>query len=286
MTFRRSPRFRLAVLGALAVTLAAAATAAAATSVSRDVSSNWSGYVVSDAATTFSSVTGTWVQPELDCTSTGQSASAFWVGLGGDGDDSTALEQAGTGAECDDNGTATYYAWYELVPAPSVTVALAIAPGDTVTTTVAVAGTRVTMQVANVTTGKAVTKVKRMAAPDTSSAEWVAEAPSLCSGSGYCRTVTLSDFGKVRFTKAAATTADGHTGSISDRWWAATSIQLVAESGGPGFGRYNSGYGGEATATPTALTARGSTFTVKRVGTTAATTTPVTPTAPPGYYGY
>ena len=81
-------------------------------------------------------MTGTWVQPAIDCTSTGSSASAFWVGLGGNTDGSNALEQAGTGAECDENGVATYYAWYELVPAPSITIPLAIEPGDTITTTV------------------------------------------------------------------------------------------------------------------------------------------------------
>ena len=145
-------------------------------------------------------------------------------------------------------------------------------------------GTKVTLQVTDVTTGKTVTKVKRMAAPDTSSAEWVAEAPSLCTGSGYCNTVTLSDFGKVKFTKASATTTDGHTGSISDRAWTATSIQLVADSGGRGgYGRYAGQYETAAPATPTALTVRGSAFTVKWQGTggTAVATAP----PPPGYFG-
>src|SRR4051812_32057055 len=218
MTSRSSLRLRLALLLSVTVALVAAGTAAAATAVARDVSSNWAGYVVTGAE--FSSGTGTWVQPAIDCTSTGTSASAFWVGLGGNGESSNALEQAGTSAECKADGTASYSAWYELVPAPSITVALAIEPGDTITSTVTVAGKKVTMQVADVTTGKSVTKIKRMAAPDTSSAEWVAEAPSLCADNGSCRTVTLSDFGKVKFTKASAT-ADGHTGSISDQAWTA-----------------------------------------------------------------
>jgi hypothetical protein len=141
------------------------------------------------------------------------------------------------------------------------------------------------MQVTNVTTGKSVTKVRRMAAPDVSSAEWVAEAPSLCSGNGYCRTVTLSDFGKVKFTKATATSLDGHTGSISDRAWTATSIQLVADSGGRdfgyGYGRYEP-YEASTTATPTALASRGTAFTVKYEGTCVADTA----TAPrPGSFG-
>src|SRR5262249_54716352 len=154
----------------------------------------------------------------------------------------------------------------ELVPAPSVTVALAVQPGDTITATVTVAGTRVTMQVTDVTTGKTVTKVRRMASPDTSSADWVAEAPSLCSASGDCRTVSLSDSGKATFGKASATSAAGHTGSISDRAWTATSIQLVPDSGGPGYGRF-AAYDTSASATPTALASRGTAFSVKWQGT-------------------
>ena len=77
------------------------------------MSSNWAGYVLGGAS--FTSVTGTWVQPAADCTSTGPSASAFWVGLGGSSRAvERSLEQAGTGAECLADGSARYYAWYEL----------------------------------------------------------------------------------------------------------------------------------------------------------------------------
>jgi hypothetical protein len=275
---RRTLRLRLAVLPAVAAALVLAGAAAAATSVARDVSSNWAGYVVTGAG--FSSVTGTWVQPAIDCTSTGASASAFWVGLGGNGSGSNALEQAGTSAECAADGTAAYSAWYELVPAPSITLPLAIEPGDTITATVTVAGTKVTMTVQNATSGRSVTRIRRMAAPDTSSAEWIAEAPSLCSRNGFCRTVTLSDFGKVRFTNASATAA-GHTGSISDRAWTATAIQLVADPGprGSGYGRYEA-YDATASAAPTALSSRGSAFAV-RWQDTSGTATAAAP--PPGF---
>jgi hypothetical protein len=268
MTPRTSLRFRLAAIVA-ATWLVAAGAASAATGIPRDVSSNWSGYVVTGA--TFSSVTGTWVQPELDCASTGPSASAFWVGLGGNSTGSNALEQAGTGAECTANGTARYHAWYELVPAPSVEIPLTVEPGDTITATVTVKGTKVTLQVKNATRGTQVTRVKRMNRPDTSSAEWVAEAPSLCDGSGSCRTVTLSDFGTVRFTKASAT-AGGHTGPISDGAWTATSIQLVSDLHGPGYGRYADAYSTAIEAVPTALAARGSAFSVRWRGTSGGAT--------------
>ena len=54
-----------------------------------------------------------------------RAAAAFWVGLGGYNANSQALEQAGTASDCDaTSGEPSYYAWYELVPDPSVTTKL------------------------------------------------------------------------------------------------------------------------------------------------------------------
>ena len=118
--FRRSV---LVPVVAVAIAGGAAGAATAAAKTATDVSSNWSGYVVAgtDASTggakSFSSVSGTWVQPAADCTTStaGSTASAFWVGLGGDSTTSSSLEQTGTEADCTVNGTARYSAWYELV---------------------------------------------------------------------------------------------------------------------------------------------------------------------------
>jgi hypothetical protein len=108
-----------------------------------------------------------------------------------------------------------------------------------------------------------------MASPDISSAEWIAEAPSTLTRGGTA-VLPLTDFGTVQFTSAAATSTDGHTGTISDAAWTATKIQLESETssygpGGPG-GPYGNPYTTDATsgprATPTSLTAGGSAFTV------------------------
>ena len=45
---------------------------------------------------------------------------AIWVGLGGYSLTSGELEQIGTEADCDAHGRASYYVWYELVPADPV----------------------------------------------------------------------------------------------------------------------------------------------------------------------
>ena len=113
------------------------------------------------------------------------------------------------------------------------------------TAKVTVNGTTVVVSISDLTTGKSVTKTLHMAGPDTSSAEWVAEAPSVETGDGNYQVVPLADFGKVTFTSATATTTGGHTGSISDSAWTSRRVVLVSSDGGfdglhrggPGMGR-------------------------------------------------
>src|ERR1700733_12940810 len=114
---------------------AAAALAFAAPALAADpqeVSANWSGYeATANSSSGFSAVSGGWTQPAAQCGATGESQySAFWVGLGGGGNGSQALEQVGTQADCNADGSASYYAWYELVPAGSVKLDLEISAGD------------------------------------------------------------------------------------------------------------------------------------------------------------
>jgi hypothetical protein len=192
------------------------------------VSSNWAGYALAAADTqqpTFTSVTSTWTQPKADCSDGGPSDSAFWIGLGGFNQDSQALEQIGTSADCTSAGQPNYYAWYEIVPAPPVNLKLKIVPGDTITTSVNVNGTSVLVQIKDRTRRTSVTKQLTVAAPDLTTAEVVAEAPSQCDNSG-CNPLPLANFGSVTFTKFA-TTADGHAGTLTDPTWSAVAIQLV-----------------------------------------------------------
>jgi hypothetical protein len=96
-----------------------------------------------------------------------------------------------------------------------------------------------------------------MSNPDVSSAEWIAEAPSSCDGSGNCQPLPLADFGNVSFTNASAT-ANGHTGPISDPNWTSQPVQLDGGSGGTGFVSDQSTAG----ATPSGLSSDGSSFSV------------------------
>jgi hypothetical protein len=231
------------------------------------VSQNWAGYVA--GGTQFSSVSGSWVQPSAKCGS-GQTYSAFWVGIGGASNESSALEQTGTQADCTADGGTEYYAWYELVPAAPVKLDLAIKPGDHISAKVNVSGSNVTVVMSNQTTGQSTSKTLQMDNPDTSSAEWIAEAPAACDGggaSGSCQVLPLADFGTVQFTSATAT-ANGHTGTISDPNWSAQSVQLGG--GGVSDVSYSSGAGASAAA-PSSLSSDGSAFSVATDGSSGST---------------
>jgi peptidase A4-like protein len=252
------------VTAAAALTGLGAASASAATvSSQEEVSQNWAGYVAggSSSGTQFSSVSGSWVQPTVNCNSS-QSYSAYWVGIGGSSDGSNALEQTGTQGDCTANGGAQYYAWYELVPSAPVQLGLAIHPGDHISAKVSVNGSNVTVWLSDQTTGQSTTKNLQMSNPDTSSAEWIAEAPSQCSGggaaTGECQPLPLADFGTVQFSGASAT-ANGHTGTIDDSAWGAQPIALG--SSGADFASLGSS-GSTAGATPSSLSSDGSAFSV------------------------
>ena len=222
------------------------------------VSTNWAGYAVADpvgstSSTAFTSVTGTWKQPRAKCSVGKVEYSATWVGLGGFTDASRALEQVGTSADCRGTKKPTYYAWYELVPAPSVKVKFKITAGDVITTSVNVNGSSVLVQLKNRTKHTVFTKQLVSATPDLSSAEWIEEAPAACSGFGSCHVLSLANFGKVSMTKSA-TIGSTHPGTISDPAWQATAIQLVPGSNDPSVS--------PAGASPSALTADGRGFDV------------------------
>jgi hypothetical protein len=196
-------------------------------------SSNWAGYVVgatgagTSASTTFTSVSSQWVQPAVTCAAGESSYAAFWVGLGGASDTSQALEQIGTSSDCR-AGTAAYSMWYELVPAASVKIKFKVFPGNVIAASVKVNGTQATLQIKNLTRRTKFTKKLRISAPDLSSAEWIAEAPSACNNSGRCIQLPLANFGTISFSRAA-TSAAGHAGTIEDPNWAPTAFNLIEE---------------------------------------------------------
>src|SRR6185437_6963272 len=156
------------------------------------------------------------------------SYSSAWVGLGGYSPTSSALEQIGTELDCTASGRVVSSAWYELVPAPSKTISLAVEPGDVMHAAVTVTGHRVLVELDNLTRHHRFRKVVHSDAIDGSSAEWILEAPSECISQYTCQALPLANFGSITFDSASVVAADGTAGTIGRGDWARTKITLTA----------------------------------------------------------
>ena len=228
-----------------------------------DSSTNWAGYAVTSAdpasPLSFTTVTGTWRATEAHCRANdSDAANAVWVGLGGYNPQAQALEQIGTDADCSPSGPPSYYAWYELVPAAACELALKIRPGDVIVASVSVKAGAVTLILRNRTRGTLASERTIDISPDLSSAEWIAEAPTLCDMAS-CAAVPLADFGTVTFSQSS-TTGNGHAGAIADPAWSQDPIRLVPD---PGSGNYfGGGSSASGTCSPAALTPDGQSFTI------------------------
>jgi hypothetical protein len=253
---RRAPLLAAAVA---LVTLLAVATAPAGAATWTTTSSNWAGYGSSQPGVSFRRVSATWTAAQAHCASGGRRYSAVWVGLGGLHSTSKALEQVGTEADCA-GGKGYYSAWYELVPDAPVRLGLTVRPGDTISASVTVSGHAVKVFIANRTRRTSFTKQLTPAQVDVSSAEWIVEAPSACIDDGGCRTLPLADFGTTPFANARATSATGHSGTITDPAWSAVAITLTPGRG-PGFMRFAT-EAGPGSAAPAGLSPAGDAFTV------------------------
>jgi hypothetical protein len=218
------------------------------TSVSNDAvsSTNWSGYAVESAAA-FTDVVGTWVEPSGHCSFLQPTYSSFWVGL--DGYSSSSVEQLGTDVDCSWTGTPSYYAWWEMYPAGSVSLSTAsypVSPGDTMTAEVKRSGTSYTLSLHS-SRGWTFTTVQSGTLAN-SSAEWVAEAPEVCT-LVFCHGASLTNFSLVTFTGSTAATGA-----------ASSPISAFTANGGPHVIRMTS-LTGASRAVPGPLVGGGLSFT-------------------------
>jgi hypothetical protein len=253
------------------VAFGAALVAAPGAAADSSSSSNWGGYAVHRTGVHFRSVFAVWRQPALSCTPGSPSYSAFWVGIGGYRLNSNALEQVGTEADCRASGQSTSTAWFELVPAASKPLKLAVHPGDEIEGAVIVRGHTVKVALADRTTHRSASRTLHARVIDDRSAEWIAEAPSDCASADSCRTLPLADFGSTSFNVATARTTTGVRGTISSSHWGATKITLGAD------GQQYAAYRGDVgSATPSALTDSGATFSITYSAVSAPGTPPFT----------
>src|SRR3984957_4450799 len=166
-------------------------------------STNWSGYA--DTGSGFSTVTGSWTEPGVSCTST-TSLAAFWVGI--DGYSSSSVEQDGTLIECY-RDVAYYYTWWEMYPTNDIqVVGSTLHAGDSITASVVRSGTSYTLKVTDSSrSADSFSTTQTCSSCANSSAEWIAEAPSGSSG-----VYPLSNFHS--WTESGATVKAGSTSGV------------------------------------------------------------------------
>jgi len=192
---------RAAIAAAAALGLASARAAVAQNSL--DESSNWSGYDALAPSGSFTDVAATWVIPSV-AGSPDSTYSSYWVGF--DGVSDSTVEQCGVSAQVSASGAASYNAWYEFAPAAEIEVSLAVHAGDMIYADATYEGLvsgkyDYDFYIDDETTGKSFDQVETTKKNDArSSAEWIAEAPSLGSS-----ITNLADFHGVTFTGAVAT---------------------------------------------------------------------------------
>jgi hypothetical protein len=155
-------------------------------------STSWFGYVqgsLEQGGKLFTSISGDWTVPAATQHVPGQAEfSSDWIGIGGGCVDAvctvgdTTLIQTGTEQEVDAAGHASYSAWWELVPAPSITITnMTVGPGDHMHAVIAevLAGSNlwsITLQ--DVTRGETFTTTVPYSSTHAT-AEWIEETPLL-----------------------------------------------------------------------------------------------------------
>jgi hypothetical protein len=207
-------------------------------SLNTNQSSNWGGYNQGaiEKGTVFNSITGDWTVPTATKHTNGEDEySSSWIGIGGGCPESTCAAPSATliqtGTEQDvsgSNGQASYSAWWELIPAPSVTIdSLSIHAGDHMHASIAeaVPNSNVwNMTLTDVTTGQSFSQtVPYSSTHDT--AEWIEETPLLIGSSGASFTA-MPNLSTVNFDLA---TVDGANPGLV----ASEEIQLVDGNGHP-----------------------------------------------------
>jgi len=191
-------RRMLGYLGAAALAMAVLAVPTAARAYgeacgSSSGTTNWSGYVA--CTSTYTSVTATWTQPQVSCTSAGNAS--FWVGLDGYGTDTSTLEQTGTSVSCA-SGSPQYSAWWELVPANPTFYNEPVYPGDTIVASVTYEGSDTySLKLTDTTRGWAENTTINAVAQNAT-AEVIAEATRVNG-----QTSALPNFTAVQFTNTA-----------------------------------------------------------------------------------
>lgn len=202
-------------------------------------SSNWSGYMATAGG--YTGISGSWAVPTVSGSGASVSADAAWIGIGGV--TSEDLIQVGTEDQVAGNGSPSYSAFYEMLPAVSTLVpTMTVNAGDEMTADLTETAANIwKITISDLTDQESFSTTVPYVSSE-SSAEWIEEDPSFGSGG----LIPFDNFGSVTFTGAQTVQNGAAVNLIGAN---VSAITLV-------------NYRGQAVATPSAVSADGSTFRV------------------------
>jgi hypothetical protein len=175
---------------------------------------NWSGYVAESttniggftATTTYTNIGGSWVVPSVQ-SSTGPTFSSAWIGI--DGSTNANLIQTGTEQDYSPGSGASYYAWWEILPAAETrisTESYPVKPGDSMFAEISQEnGSNWHILLKDNTAGWTFA-ITQTYSGQLTSAEWIQEATAVNG-----KIATLAKYGSMSFTGAFANDPDGET---------------------------------------------------------------------------
>jgi hypothetical protein len=192
-------------------------------------STYYSGFGASLPGSSVTDVRGSWSEPTVRCSGPADRLAGFWVGI--EDNRGRYLQQLGTAAVCHGTAAATYYAWYEMFPLPTVVISMRIHPGDRMTATVSVKGSAWRLTLKDSSTGATFAITKKRAA-EAAIALWIAEAPSSSTSERGMHVLPLANFGTVTFTNCSALIG-GTRRTIADPAWAHFRFDMSTATGLP-----------------------------------------------------
>jgi hypothetical protein len=185
------------------------------------LSTNWSGYLATDAS--FTSVSGTWIVTNAEGNNASISADSTWIGIGGVTSDD--LIQTGTQNIISANGQVSTSAFYELLPVSSQPVpGILVSPGDSMTASIVEGSSDQWTITITDNTDEESSTVTVIYDSSLSSAEWIEEDPSYSSR----RQIPFDNFNKASFTNAL-TIANGSTVNLTES--TAQPVTMVSSDG-------------------------------------------------------
>lgn len=203
-------------------------------------SSNWSGYAITGGP--YHAITGSWVVPTVSRTFRSTYSSA-WIGI--DGFNNQSLIQTGTEQDFV-RGHARYSAWWEILPAASTTIPMAVGPGDLMSASIQYQGSgNWLISIRDVTRDESFSTVQAYNGPLTS-AEWILEAPKVGG-----RVAPLAHYGQTVMNPGTVNAQNPglivHDGGVMVQHFQQVSTPSVPDADTDGF---NVAYGASSPAAP------------------------------------